>query len=235
MARPPRPRRARALGRRPGRGSGHASWLATQRSQRTRPPAVYASLTCLNASPVTKITRLYVTHCEDYRDPANGRTIGIYSFRDLNATGYGECQRSYLSTPSVFALNDLPRRPGVLRAPLRYDVSVLFQSDKEYCPHYAQAVRAGRIVSAARVRCRGIARCMCIRKCRCRDTALSSDGTARPPAGKGFENPREQLPMVPARPPEAGCRGTPASSVMNRTTRAAKKGLCFAKSLVRGP
>ena len=235
MARPPRPRRARALGRRPGRGSGHASWLATQRSQRTRPPAVYASLTCLNASPVTKITRLYVTHCEDYRDPANGRTIGIYSFRDLNATGYGECQRSYLSTPSVFALNDLPRRPGVLRAPLRYDVSVLFQSDKEYCPHYAQAVRAGRIVSAARVRCRGIARCMCIRKCRCRDTALSSDGTDQRPTGKGFANSPGTVAEGAGLPVGSGMPGVPGSSVMNRTTRADEKGPCFAKSLVRGP
>jgi hypothetical protein len=51
------------------------------------------------------------------------------------------------------------------RGARRYDVSVLFQGDKEYCPHYAQAVWGGRIVSPARTRCHGIARCMCIRKC----------------------------------------------------------------------
>jgi hypothetical protein len=78
--------------------------------------------------------------------------------------------------------------PRASRAPPRYGVSVLFQGDKEYCPHYAQAVRAGPIASPAHTRCRGIARCMCIRKCRCRDSALSSDGTVRSPTGKGFEN-----------------------------------------------
>src|ERR1700753_1755081 len=74
------------------------------------------------------------------------------------------------------------------RTPTGCGVSVLFQGDKEYCPHYAQAVWAGPIVSPARTRCRGIALCMCIRKCRCRYSALSSDGTARSPAGKGFAN-----------------------------------------------
>jgi hypothetical protein len=53
------------------------------------------------------MTRLYVTHCEDYRDPANGWTIGIYSFRDLNTTLWRVPKIVFVDFPSVFALNDL--------------------------------------------------------------------------------------------------------------------------------
>lgn len=72
----------------------------------SHPTAVYGSLTCLNTAAVTKTTRPYVTHCEDYRDPANGRTIGIYSFRDLYTTAMAG-QRSYLSISSCIYTNDL--------------------------------------------------------------------------------------------------------------------------------
>ena len=104
-------------------------------------PAVYGSLTCLNAAAGTEITQAYVTHCEDYRDLANGRTTGIYSFRDLYTVALASVKDGICRFPSVLALNDLRVRPvRFARGTPRYDVSVLFQGDKEYCPHYAQAV-----------------------------------------------------------------------------------------------
>src|SRR6201994_4260834 len=99
-----------------------------------------------------------------------------------------------------------PAAGSASRRPPRYDVSVLFQGDKEFCPHYVQAVRAGRIAGPAHPRCRGIARCMCIRKCRCRDSALSSDGTVQTPAGKGFANSPGTV-AEGAGPPVAGGGG----------------------------
>lgn len=73
----------------------------------SHPPAVYGSLTCLNAAAGTEITRAYVTHCEDYRDLANGRTTGIYSFRDLYTAALASIKDRICRFPSVFALNDL--------------------------------------------------------------------------------------------------------------------------------
>src|SRR6201999_4474231 len=47
--------------------------------------------------------------------------------------------------------------------------------------------------------------------------------------GRALRTSLEQLPKGPIRWLEAGCRGAPTWSVMNRTSRAAEKGLCFAK------
>jgi hypothetical protein len=153
-----------------------------------------------------KNTRAYVTHRKNQSAATIVSSVDIYPFRDLYTTFAARGKGCICGFTSGGAFNDLCVPGCTSQATPGSGVSVLFQRDKEYFQHYAQAGWARLIAGPGHRLCAGIARCMCIRKCRCREPALSSDGTTWRPSGRALCAGLELAGKAPLRPVRSGLR-----------------------------